>query len=70
MYCVLVDASPAQISVSVFQLFILVTVSQLTLHAGIATLILLVLLHRSLASILILRFFHGRFLLINRTARR
>ena len=41
-----------------------------TLHAGIATLILLVLLHRSLASILILRFFHGRFLLINRSARR
>jgi hypothetical protein len=37
--------SPGQISVSVLQLCILVTVPQLTLHAGVATLVLLVLLH-------------------------
>ena len=44
---------------------ILITVPQLTLHASIANLILLVLLHRSLAPILILRFVHGCFLLLN-----
>jgi hypothetical protein len=43
---------------------------QLTLHAGVATLILLVLLQRTLSTILILRFFHGRFLLINCSVRR
>jgi hypothetical protein len=47
---------------------------QLTWHASIATLILLVLLYRSLAPILILRFVHGCFLLLNydalNTARR
>jgi hypothetical protein len=40
-------------------------VSQLTLHASIATLTLLVLLHRSLAPILILRFVQDAFLLLN-----
>jgi hypothetical protein len=59
------ETSPAQVSVGVFQLFILVTVPQLTLYADIAAFIVLVLFHRSLAPILILRFFHGRFLLIN-----
>ena len=38
---------------------------QLTWHTSIATLILLVLLYRSLAPILILRFVHGCFLLLN-----
>jgi hypothetical protein len=37
----------------------LVSVSQLAAHAGIATFILLILLHSTLASILILRFVHG-----------
>jgi hypothetical protein len=54
--------SPGQISVGVLQLCILITVSQLTLHAGIATLVPLVLLHRALAPILIPRFVHGCFL--------
>jgi hypothetical protein len=51
--------SPGQMRVGVFQLFILMTVPQLTSHASIAALILLVLLHRSLAPILIFRFVHG-----------
>jgi hypothetical protein len=59
------QVSPGQISVGILQLCILITVPQLTLHTGIATLILLVLLHRSLAPILILRFFHGCFLLLS-----
>ncbi len=45
--------SPGQIRISAFQLHVLVTVPQLTAHAGIATLILLILLHGALASILI-----------------
>jgi hypothetical protein len=57
--------SPGQISVSVLQLCILITVPQLTLHASIATLILLVLLHRALAPILIPRFVHGCFVPFN-----
>jgi hypothetical protein len=48
----------SQIGVSVLQLNILITVTQLPLHAGIAAVVLLVLFHRALASILILRFLH------------
>jgi hypothetical protein len=59
------QVSPGQIRISVLQLCILVTVPQLTLHASIATFILLVLLHRALAPILIRRFVHGCFLLLN-----
>jgi hypothetical protein len=53
--------SPGQIGVGIFQLFVLITVPQLTLHASIAAFILLVLLYRSLAPILILRFVHECF---------
>jgi hypothetical protein len=59
------QASPGQISVSVLQLYILITMPQLTLHASVANLILLVLLHRALTPILIFRFVHGCFLLLN-----
>jgi hypothetical protein len=57
--------SSSQIRVRVLQLYVLITVTKLTLHASIATLILLVLLHRALAPILILRFVHGCFLLLS-----
>src|ERR1700730_15053294 len=59
------QVSPGQISVSVLQLYILITVPQLTLHISVAGLILLVLLHRALTSILIFRFVHGCFLLLH-----
>jgi len=45
--------SAGQMTVSVFQLSILVPVTQLTIHARIAALILLVLLHSALALVLI-----------------
>jgi hypothetical protein len=61
---------PPKSAFGVFQLCILVTMPQLTLHAAIATLILLILLQRTLSTILILRFFHGRFLLVNCSARK
>ena len=48
----------SQIRVSVLQLDVLITVTQLPLHTGIAAVVLLVLFHRALASILILRFLH------------
>ena len=45
--------SPGQVRVSILQLCILVTVSQLTLHASVATFVLRVLFRRTLAPILI-----------------
>jgi hypothetical protein len=51
--------SPGQIRISVFQLCIFVPVSQLAAQAGIAALIVLILLNGTLASILILRFLDG-----------
>jgi Phage integrase family len=56
------QVSPGQIRISVLQLCILITVPQLTLHTGIATLVLRILFHRALAAILISRFVHGGFL--------
>ena len=55
------QVSPRQIRISILQVRILVTVSQLTLHAGIAAFafVLGVLFRRPLASILIPRFVHG-----------
>jgi hypothetical protein len=56
------QVSPGQIRISVLQLCILITVPQLTLHAGVATLVLRILFRRALAPILIPRFVHGGFL--------
>ena len=51
--------SSRQIRISVLQLPIFVSVSQLAAHTRVATFILLILLDRALASILILRFLDG-----------
>ena len=49
------EPSPGQTRIGVLQLFIVVPVSQLAAHAGVAAFIVLILLYRTLASILILR---------------
>jgi hypothetical protein len=54
--------SPGQVRIRVLQLCILITVSQLTLHASIAAFVLRVLFRRALAPILILGLVRGCFL--------
>ena len=49
------EISPTQIGIRILQLCVLFTVPQLTLHAGVAALVLRVLLCRALAPILIPR---------------
>ena len=52
--------SPRQIRITVFQLRIFVTMSQLAAHTHVAALIFLILLDRTLASILIFDFSRGQ----------
>jgi len=56
------DLSSRQVGISALQLYIFIPVAQLAVHAGIATLILLVLLHSTLGLVLIPRFVHRRVL--------
>jgi hypothetical protein len=50
--------SPRQTAVGVLQLFIFVTMAQLTRHAAIATLVFLIPLRSTFASVLVIRFIH------------